>query len=402
MHALVLGAGVVGVTTAYYLSEHGWKTTVVDRADDVGRAASFANGGQLSYSFTDALARPNFVPTIPGLLLGRSQGTRIKMEPGILPWSARFLAQCTSARARRNTLAVLQTAARSADLMRELRQELPFDFSHRKAGKLVLLSTDEQLAIARSNSQLKRDNGCRTEVLTRDEAIDIEPTLEWLNDDFVAAVYSRDDEVADAYSFTSGLRDWLEQSGKAEFRLASNIKNLISTNGAVQAVRVDDDLIEADAVVVCLGAWSDKLLSDVGVKTHVYPVRGYSVTLPPGEHAPSVSITALRRQVVFSRINGFVRIAGFADFGGFDTSADLQRGQALLDLGRDIAPTLADYTVDDVQHWGGFRPMTPDGRPRVGATRLKKLFVNTGHGMLGWTLACASASDAATAVSRSV
>ncbi|MEM7430671.1 MAG: FAD-dependent oxidoreductase [Pseudomonadota bacterium] len=401
MHALVLGAGVVGVTTAYYLSQQGWRTTVVDRAEDVGHAASYANGGQLSYSFTDALARPNFVPTIPGLLLGRSQGTRIKLAPGILPWGARFLAQCTTERARQNTLAVLHTAARSADLMQTLRNEVPIEFSHRKAGKLVLLSNQQQLAVARSNSQLKSDNGCQTVVLTRDEAIEIEPTLQWLTDDFVAAVYSRDDEVADALSFTKGLRQWLEENDRAEFRLAATVKELISSNGAVQAVRVDDEELEADAVVVCMGAWSDQLLGSVGIKTHVYPVRGYSVTLPPGEHAPLASVTALKQQIVFSRINGFVRIAGFADFTGFDTSADRERGRALLELGRRIAPTLADYSVDDVQHWGGYRPMTPDGRPRVGATRLKKLFVNTGHGMLGWTLACASAADAATAVSQS-
>ncbi len=172
------------------------------------------------------------------------------------------------------------------------------------------------------------------------------------------------------------------------------------TQGRTHAVIVDDDTIEADAVVVCMGAWSSRLLRMVGINPHVYPVRGYSITLPPGEASPSVSVTALKHRMVFSRIDGFIRVAGFADFTGFDTSADAKRTQSLLELAKRVAPNAACYDAKDTNAWGGFRPMTPNGQPRVGATGIRGLYLNTGHGMLGWTLACATGYDAAQAIAQ--
>ena len=398
MHVVVLGAGVVGVTTAYYLSRHGCEVTVVDRARDVGDGASFANAGQLSYSFTDTLAKPEFLAHIPALMLGRDEGVRVRLTPELVSWGTRFVGQCTRRHARENTLAVLKIALRSAELMTELRELLPFDFWHRKAGKLVLLSSDAEVEAARTTLELKRSHGCDTCLLSRPEALAVEPALERVSEDIAGAIYAKSDEVADSQKFTTGLKDWLEATGNVKFRLSSNARKLIARNGRTQAVVVDDDTLEADAFVVCMGAWSHELLRTVGINPHVFPVRGYSITLPPGEAAPSVSMTALRHRMVYSRLNGHVRIAGFADFRGFDTSADDERTRLLLDLARRYAPLAADYDAEDTKPWGGFRPMTPNGQPRVGQTRSKRLFVNTGHGMLGWTLACATAFDAAQAI----
>ena len=400
MHVIVLGAGVVGTTTAYYLSQLGCRVTVIDRASDVGDGASFANAGQLSYSFTDALAKPEFLTSMPRLLLGRDEGAHVRLEPGLVGWGLRFLGQCTTKRAQRNTVAVLKTAMRSAKLMAELREQAPFDFSHRRAGKLVLLSNSAELNAATASSELKNAHGCATRILTRAEAVSIEPALGHMTDDFIAAVYSESDEVADSQRFTSGLRDWLEADGLVTFRLSSNAKKIVAQQGRPHAVIVDDDTIEADAIVVCMGAWSSRFLRTVGINPHIYPVRGYSVTLPPGEASPSVSVTALKHRMVFSRIDGFVRVAGFADFTGFDTSADARRAQALLELAKRVAPNAASYDAEDTHVWGGFRPMTPNGQPQVGPTDIRGLFLNTGHGMLGWTLACATGYDAAQAVAQ--
>jgi len=400
MHVIVLGAGVVGTTTAYYLSQMGCRVTVVDRASDVGDGASFANAGQLSYSFTDALAKPEFLASMPRLILGRDSGAHVRLDPGLMGWGLRFLSQCTTNRARRNTVAVLKTAMRSAKLMTELRERAPFDFSHRRAGKLVLLSDQPELKTATESSKLKNAHGCGIRILSRAEAIEIEPALKHMTDNFIAAVYSQSDEVADSLKFTSGLREWIEGDGMVSFRLSSNAKKIVTKRGCAQAVIVDDDTIEADAVVVCMGAWSNGLLRAVGINPHVYPVRGYSITLPPGEASPSVSVTALKHRMVFSRIDGFMRIAGFADFAGFDTSADAERAQALLELAMRVAPNAAAYDSKDAHIWGGFRPMTPNGQPLVGATGIRGLFLNTGHGMLGWTLACATGYDAAQAVKQ--
>jgi len=400
MHVVVLGAGVVGVTTAYYLSQQGCKVTVVDRASEVGDGASFANAGQLSYSFTDALAKPEFLAQLPALILGRDEGVQVRLSPKLVAWGTRFVGQCTKKHARENTLAVLKIAMRSAGLLAELRETLPFDFWHRQAGKLVLLSTQAELEAAKMAVELKRSHGCDTRVLTRAEAESVEPTLEHIGEDIAGAVYSGSDEVADSQKFTAGLRDLLEASGNVEFRLSSDARKLVARNGRTHAVVVDDDTLEADAFVVCTGAWSHDLLCTVGINPHVFPVRGYSITLPPGEAAPSVSMTALKYRMVYSRLNGLIRIAGFADFRGFDTSTDGERTKLLLNLAQRYAPLAADYNTEDMKPWGGFRPMTPNGQPQVGQTRSKGLYINTGHGMLGWTLACATGYDAAQAVTQ--
>ena len=402
MHVVVVGAGVIGVTTAYYLSQSGCAVTVIDRASEVADGASRANGGQLSYSFTDALAKPDFIARLPSLLAGRDAGSRVQFAPAFLPWGMRFLAQCTSARAEQNTLAVLKTAMRSASLLSNLRETLPFEFSHRSAGKLVLLSSADDLHAAEASSKLKREHGCETEILTVEDAIRLERSLEAMNASFVAAVYSRYDEVADARLFTVRMKEWLEETGAVNFVMGTDVERISESNNRVRSVCIADQEIEADATVICTGAWSGKLLRPLGIDPHIYPVRGYSVTLPQGEQSPSVSVTALKQRIVFSRINGYMRIAGFADFNGFSTDGDARRIDTLIKVAQSCAPLAADYAATEQQQWGGFRPMTPDGRPRTGATRVDGLFLNTGHGMLGWTLACASGYDVAQAVTKSL
>lgn len=397
MHVLVLGAGVVGVTTAYYLVRKGHRVTIVDRAADVASGASHANGGQLSYSFTDSLAKPAFFSSLPGILAGRDMGAQVRIGSALLPWGLRFLGQCTQKHARRNTVDLLKTAMHSADLMSELRQHLSFDFAFRPAGKLVLLGSDDEIEAAERTAKLKKNHGCETEILGADETIGLEPALAHFAEPFKAAVYSENDEVADAHLFVVRLREYLESTGKAEFRMSTRIDELIEEGGHITGVRGDSS-IRADAVVVCLGAWSNEVLRKVGIHPRIYPVRGYSLTLPTAENSPVVSITSLRNRIVFSRLNGNMRIAGFADFGGFDTSSDNTRLGDLERIARNAAPLAADYDAEETHPWGGFRPMTPDGKPRVGPSGIDGLYLNTGHGMLGWTLACATAEATADSI----
>jgi len=397
MHAIVLGAGVVGVTTAYYLAERGCRVTVIDRDTDVGNGTSRANGGQLSYSFTDSLARPEFLSKIPALLAGRDNTSHIRVSRRLIPWGSRFLMQCTSQRSRTNTMALLDMAMRSAELMPELRQKISSDFSYRKAGKLVLMTDPDDLRTAEQSTKRKQEHGCPVELVSRADALAVEPALAEFDEPFEAAVYSREDEVTDAHEFVVGLRNYLETTHKVEFRLGTAVNKLIRSNGRVTGV-AGDDRLDADVVVVCLGPWSGDLLRGVGLKSNIFPVRGYSVTLPVGTDSPSVSITSLRNRFVFSRLNGNMRIAGFADFNGFDTRNDADRVRTLVDTARRVAPGAADYLCEQQQAWGGFRPMTPSGQPMVGPTRLDGLYVNTGHGMLGLTLAAATGE----AVSQSI
>lgn len=403
MKVAVLGAGVIGVSTAYYLAERGHSVTIFDRAASVASATSQANGAQLSYSYTDAMARPEFVPKIPGLMLGKDPAVRVKNlgNLALIPWGLKFLGQCTSQKARENTLAVLGIAQRSAMLMHVLQETLELEFSHKRPGKLVLLHGEAALASARQATELKRDHGCDIQVLGPAEAIEREPALAFMDPGFAGAVYSPGDEVGDPLAFSRELAKWLVINRGVDLRLEERVSELVCKGGRVRGVRTPVGESEFDATVVCMGPWSGQLLNPLGINPNICPVRGYSVTLPPGEQAPQASITSIRHRMVFGRVNGAVRIAGFADFLGFNDKQDAGRIATLLDIARRIAPGAADYSVPDKQPWGGFRAMTPSGRPLVGASRYPGLFLNVGHGTLGWTLACGTGHDVAEAVSNS-
>ncbi len=403
MHVAVLGAGVTGATTAYYLAELGHTVTVFDRASSVAAATSHANGGQLSYSYTDSLARPEFIPRIPSLLLGFDPAIHIGVYRNLYlaRWGLDFLAQCTARKSRENTLAVLKIALRSAELLDELQGKVDLDFSYRAAGKLVVLADAGEVAGARKRSELKRRHGCETEILGYDEAVVLEPALEAMRQKFAAAVYSESDQVGDARAFSVGLLNWLGNNRDVTLRLGEDVKSIEVKDRRLRGLQTDRECVGIDAAVVCLGPWSSSLLKPVGVDPRIYPVRGYSVTLPRGRQAPVLSVTNLEHRIVFSVLNDQVRIAGFADFVAYETNKDEKRLAKMLDIAERVAPEAADFRASEKYPWGGFRPVTPSSRPVVGATKIRGLYLNTGHGVLGWTLACATGHDVAQSLSES-
>lgn len=392
MQVAVLGAGVVGITTAHYLLERGHYVTVIDRDDSVAAACSFANGAQLSYSYVDAMASPSFLARIPGLLVGVERAIRIRppLSRHLLRWGSAFMAECTSARAARNTVANLELASRSRELLADLRGTLPGSFDYREAGKLVLLSKPKDVENARRASNIKSSYGCDANVVSMDEAIGIEPAVAQMAGNYCGAVWSPGDDVGDAGSFTRLLAEKIADDSRCRMWLGTEIKGLVIRDGRLGGVFVGDDQVGVDAVVVCLGSWSPNLLRPHGIDLPIVPARGYSVTLAPGPSATSVSITDFSSRFVISRIGERIRVAGFADFYGFDTSRDRRRVAALLETAATRAPGAAEYRSEPNHAWGGFRPLTPNGQPIIGPTRIDGLYLNTGHGSFGWTLACAS------------
>jgi D-amino-acid dehydrogenase len=392
MHVVVLGAGVVGVTTAYYLSERGHSVTVLDRAGSVAAGASGGNGGQLSYSFTDAMASPALLLKIPMMMTGLDPAFYVRptLNTQLLCWGPAFLRQCSSHQNRQNTVTVLQLALRSAQLLTDLRTRTGLDFSFRQAGKLVMLSSEEAMEEAAKVCTLKRQYGCDARLVTYAQAVEVEPALKHMKSEYKGAVYSEKDEVGDSLEFTNGLSRWLIQNRETEFKLNTTVKKIVTHGRKLTALETDGGNIQADAVVVCLGAWSSGLLNPLGIRTNIYPMRGYSITLPTCETSNSVSISDTGYKMVFSRLGDKMRIAGFADFVGYRTEMDHARTQKLLQTARAIAPLIAHYDVESIGEWGGFRPMTPDSRPLIGPSAIEGVHLNTGHGMLGWTLACAS------------
>ncbi|MGB5344538.1 MAG: FAD-dependent oxidoreductase [Woeseia sp.] len=400
MHVVVLGAGVVGVSSAYYLARQGCEVTLIDRAAEPAAGTSHANGGQLAYSFVDAMAQPSLLPSIPGMIAGRDPAMCVRpfASPSMIRWGLSFLSQCTAARARENTLAVLRLAQQSAIHLAELREATGIEFGFAKAGKVMLLPPGADLKAAHRSITSKKAEGCESSLLPLAEVVRRFPELGHFPLAYEAALYAPDDEVGDARVFSQALAGWLQRHHALECRYGVTADSLELRRERVVGVRCGGETIAADAVLVCLGVQSRGMLSPLGVNAPIYPLRGYSVTLPVGSAAPKVSVTDMRRRIVFSTLGGRVRIAGLADFVGDDHSRDAARVLHLLTTGRRIAPDYAIYDNEDCAAWAGDRPMTPDGRPLVGATKVPGLYLNTGHGMLGWTLAAASAQQAAAAI----
>lgn len=259
---------------------------------------------------------------------------------------------------------------------------------------------DGQAALANTKNSCARKHslGCDARVVPFEQAIEIEPALQYLSKHYTGAVYSESDEVGNSLAFTTGLGQWLTSNRDVEFQLNTMVRKIVTMNGKLAAVETDQGALETDALVVCLGAWSSSLLDPLGIKTNIYPVRGYSVTLPCIDTSNSVSITDLASKTVFSRLGDQVRIAGFADFVGYSTKKDPQRVQQLLETAQKTAPVIADFSTNSRSEWGGFRPMTPNSQPLIGASSIEGIHLNTGHGMLGWTLACVSGQTVASGI----
>jgi D-amino-acid dehydrogenase len=219
-----------------------------------------------------------------------------------------------------------------------------------------------------------------------------------MKNSYLGAVYSENDEVGNSQEFTVGLGKWLADNRDVEFRLNTKVKKIVTKNNRLQAVETDRGRLEPDALVVCMGSWSHQILQPLGIHTNIYPMRGYSMTLPATKKSNLVSITDPGSKMVFTRLGDQIRIAGFADFVGFSTAKDNERTQTMLATAIKIAPEIADYGVDSIHGWGGFRPLTPDSRPLTGPSRISGLHLNTGHGMLGWTLACATGHAVASGI----
>ncbi len=394
MKIAVLGAGVVGVTTAYYLTELGHRVVLVDRATEVASGTSYANGAQLCYSFVDAMASPAFATKLPSIVAGSDKAIRVRppIDSNLIRWGMSFLTQCTAKKARGNTVALINLANRSARLLQNLVAKTQVDFSFRRAGKLVLLTTKAELDSARKSVALKTAHGSTLSIVDMDAAMEIEPAIERMKGAYIGAIYSPNDEVGDARAFSAGLTRHMVANGSCELMLNTQVRRLAAKANHVYGVLSNHGLLEADAAVVCMGAASHEVLTPLGVDPGIYPVRGYSFTFAKGPATPAVSVTDLNKRFVISTLDRATRLAGFADFVGFNAKSDGYRQTELLQVVKECAPEVADYSAEN-NAWAGLRPVTASGRPLVGPTSIRNLYLNIGHGSLGWTLACATGHD---------
>ena len=397
MRVLVLGAGVVGTTSAWYLAQAGHQVTVIDRQSLPGNETSFANGGQISVSHAEPWANPHVLPRVLKWL-GHEDAPllwRWRADPAQLAWGLRFLRECLPGRTRRNIAAILNLALYSRSRLQALRRELDLHYDHLERGILHVYTDRKEFAAAVEAAQVMRQFGLDRDTVDVEKCLEIEPALADARPLLVGGDYRRSDESGDANRFTHALAGRAKEWG-VEFRFNVTIERLAAAGGKIAGVLVDGngagELLTADAYVVALGSYSPLLLKPLGVSLPVYPAKGYSATLAlaEGSPAPTVSLTDDERKLVFSRLGNRLRIAGTAEFNGYNLDLNSVRCQALLSRTRQLFPRL--QTVGDPVFWCGLRPTTPSNVPFIGCTRYDNLWLNTGHGTLGWTMSCGSAA----------
>ena len=395
MRVTVLGAGVVGTTSAWYLAADGHDVTVIERQPLSAQETSFANGGQISVSHAEPWANPR-APWIALKWLGREDAPllwRLRADAAQWNWGLRFLRECTAARARANVGAIVRLGLASRAALQALRRELALEYDQLERGILHFYTDLREFEHAVPQAALMREFGCERVPQTAAECLAIEPALAGSRVPVVGGTYTAGDESGDARKFTEALARHAAARG-VRFRHGESVKALQVEGGRLTGVRLaSGECVSADITVLALGSYSPLLLKPLGVRLPVYPAKGYSVTLDlaEGVAAPTVSLTDDGHKIVISRLGQTLRVAGTAEFNGYDTAINPVRCAALrLRIG-EVFPALAG--ANEVDRWAGLRPATPGNVPLVGdmsGAGLAGLWLNTGHGTLGWTLACGS------------
>jgi len=390
MKVLVLGAGVVGVTAAYYLARAGHGVTVLERREGPGLEASYANGGQL----LGETIHPWLAPDIPGLVLrnfARADApyrVRFSPDPTRWLWGARFLRNCTAARVARITVDLRRLAVYSMAALEQLRATESIEFDHSRRGVLRLYRSEEKFTRAAAAALAGEDAARRPDPLDMPACVALEPALETARRHFAGGLHYHQEQTGDAYKFTAALAAAAARLG-VSFRFSCTVERLLHSGGEVSGVQTNQGEEDTEAVLLALGCHSARLLRPLGLRMPIYPVKGYAQTLPANSTgAPKLAVQDVERKLGITPFGARLRIAGTAELDGFNKRADPRRAVAMLDTLMKLFPDCGD--PGSAELWTGLRPMTPDCAPILGATPFDKLYLDTGHGSLGWTLACGS------------
>lgn len=392
---------MVGMTTAWRLAHDGHEVTVLERHDGPGEETSFANGGQLSYSYVAPLAGPGVLSKVPGWLLDRDSPMRFRptADPAQWRWLLAFVRACNAATSEATTRKLLRLAFYSRDLMQafvqrpEAREEGGgFDFARR--GKLIVHRDAAAYESACRLLDYQASLGCEQQAMDRDATVALEPALGGIRHDIAGAIYTPSEEVGDCHRFCLSLAHLLQGKGAVTMRFGTRVTGLVQSGDRVTGVKTDDGEVRADAVIVAGGIGSVPLLRPLGVRPMLWPLKGYSITVPiaDGAHAPHISVTDFANKIVYARIGNTLRVAGMADLVRGGATIDRERAQTLVTQTCAVFGSVTNGAdLDALQPWAGLRPATPDGLPMVGESRVRGLWLNLGHGALGFTLAMGSA-----------
>lgn len=400
MKIIVLGSGVIGTASAYYLAKAGHEVTVIDRQPAAGLETSYGNAGEVSPGYSAPWAGPGIpLKAIKWLMMRHSPlAIRPSLDPEMWRWAFQMLRNCTSARYEINKGRMLRLAEYSRVCLEALRDNTAISYDERTQGTLQLFRTEQQLAAAESDVAILKRYGVPFEVLNPAGCVKVEPALAHVREKFVGALRLPGDETGDCFKFTQRLATLAEKAG-VKFKYGVEIKRLIADDKKLTGIETSAGELKADAYVLALGSYSPILLRKIAVRIPVYPIKGYSITVPitDAARAPESTVMDETFKVAITRLGDRIRVGGTAEIAGYDLRLREDRRATLVHSVTDLFPNSGE--IGKAEFWTGLRPMTPDGTPVVGPTPYGNLFLNTGHGTLGWTMACGSGQVLADIVS---
>ena len=391
MKIVVLGSGVIGVTSAWYLAQAGHEVTVIDRQPEAALETSFANAGEISPGYSSPWAAPGIpMKAIKWMFMEHAPLiVQPRMDLQKLRWMMQMLGNCTTSAYAVNKARMVRLAEYSRDCLTALRAETGIGFDERQQGTLQLFRTQKQLDAAGKDIEVLREGGVPFEVLDVQGCLAAEPGLRGSADKIVGGLRLPKDETGDCFKFTQGLAAKAVAHG-VTFRHGVSIQRLNMAGGRIASVSTSEGEVTADAFVVALGSYSPALVAPLGLSLPVYPVKGYSITVPIKDEgrAPVSTVMDETYKIAITRLGDRIRVGGMAELAGFDLSLSDKRKRTLVHSVEDLFGGAGDQS--NATFWSGLRPMTPDGTPVVGRTPVANLFLNTGHGTLGWTMAAGS------------
>ena len=409
MKVVVLGSGLLGVSSAYYLSQLGHQVTVVDRQASPAAETSFANGGQISVSHAEPWANPS-APLKVLKWLGQEDAPllfRLRADMRQWLWGLQFMRECTPARTRHNIEQIVRLGTYSRETLQQLREATGLNYDQRTQGILHFYTSEKEFDAALAPTEQMRELGCDRRIISADEAVRIEPALAHIRSQLAGATYTADDESGDANRFARELVKLCEAAG-VTFLMSHTVTALRQAGGRLDHVEATDaegrfQSIRGDAFVLAMGSLSPIYAQPLGIRLPIYPAKGYSVTMPvkDASKAHQVSLTDDEYKLVFSRLTGpggdRLRIAGTAELNGYDRDLNRVRCEAIVRRVEALFPGAGQ--LDQASFWTGLRPATPSNVPLIGQSKLPNLYLNTGHGTLGWTHACGSGKSIARIIS---
>ncbi|MRX08754.1 FAD-dependent oxidoreductase [Pseudoduganella sp. FT25W] len=389
MRVVILGSGVIGVTSAYYLAKAGHDVTVLDRQPGPALETSFANAGQISPGYASPWAAPGIPLKAMKWMLQRHAPLSITPDGTLfqLQWMWQMLQNCNAERYAINKERMVRLAEYSRDCFKALRASTSIAYEGRQQGTTQLFRTQEQMDAAAKDISVLEETGVPYELLSREQLVGAEPGL--ARNKLVGGLRLPNDETGDCQLFTTRLTAMAEELG-VKFRYGMDITGLVTEGDAIKGVKCGDELVTAESYVVAMGSYSTALLKEL-VQIPVYPLKGYSITVPivNASAAPVSTILDETYKIAVTRFDDRIRVGGMAEIAGFNTELNPRRRETLEMVVNDLFPGAGDTAA--ASFWTGLRPMTPDGTPIVGRTGLRNLYINTGHGTLGWTMSCGSA-----------